>query len=79
METSPKLPLVQQFMRTTGQHKAVGVDFFCDAAIISQGGTPSVVFGPGNIAQAHTADEWISINSLESATRILEKFLRSLP
>jgi acetylornithine deacetylase/succinyl-diaminopimelate desuccinylase-like protein len=79
LETDPNLPLVKRFMQFTGQRQPLGVDFFCDAAIISSGGTPSVVFGPGNIAQAHTADEWISINSLESASRILEKFLRSLP
>ena len=42
-------------------------------------GIPSVVFGPGDIAQAHTADEWIARRSLASATALLLKFLRSLP
>jgi succinyl-diaminopimelate desuccinylase len=79
METSPDLPLVKELMLAASQKKTIGVDFFCDAAILSAGGIPSIVFGPGNIAQAHTADEWISIKSLESASRILEKFLRSLP
>jgi len=37
------------------------------------------VFGPGDIAQAHTADEWISIKSLQAATACLLKFFRSLP
>jgi acetylornithine deacetylase/succinyl-diaminopimelate desuccinylase-like protein len=78
LETGPR-PLVQQFMQIRGQEKPVGVDFFCDAAIIASGGTPAVVFGPGNIAQAHTADEWISLRSLEAATEILTRFLRSLP
>ena len=41
--------------------------------------TPSVVFGPGDIAQAHTRDEWISIASLDRGTAILERFLRTLP
>ena len=50
-----------------------------DAAIIASGGTPSVVFGPGNIAQAHTADEWISVKSLQRGTDLLTKFLRALP
>jgi acetylornithine deacetylase/succinyl-diaminopimelate desuccinylase-like protein len=62
-----------------GQKEGVGVDFFCDAAVLAQGGIPSVVFGPGDIAQAHTSDEWISVESLEAATDILERFLRSLP
>jgi acetylornithine deacetylase len=55
------------------------VVYFCDASVLSQGGIPSVVFGPGDIAQAHTADEWISLRQLESATSLLKKFLTSLP
>jgi acetylornithine deacetylase/succinyl-diaminopimelate desuccinylase-like protein len=79
LETNPNLPLVRQFMELTRQHTPLGVDFFCDAAIIASGGTPAVVFGPGNIAQAHTSDEWISIRSLHRGAEILTRFLRSLP
>ncbi len=79
LETNYKLPIVQQFFRALGQKKAFGVDYFCDAAVLSRAGIPSVVFGPGNIAQAHTADEWISVKSLEQATRLLLKFFRTLP
>jgi acetylornithine deacetylase/succinyl-diaminopimelate desuccinylase-like protein len=79
MATDANLPLVRQFMSATGQDGPLGVDFFCDAAILSAGGIPSIVFGPGNIAQAHTANEWISIASLRSATDILTSFLESLP
>jgi acetylornithine deacetylase len=42
------------------------------------GGTPSVVFGPGNIAQAHAKDEFIEIRQLENAVNIISKFLKSL-
>jgi acetylornithine deacetylase/succinyl-diaminopimelate desuccinylase-like protein len=79
LETDASLPLVQQLFRAAGQRKPVGVDFFCDAAVLASGGIPSVVFGPGDIAQAHTADEWISLRSLERATAILLRFLQSLP
>jgi acetylornithine deacetylase len=79
LETDPNLPLVRQFLAFAGQRKAAGVDYYCDAAVLAHGGTPSVVFGPGDIAQAHTADEWISTRSLEDATDLLEAFLRSLP
>ena len=79
METDPRLPLVQKFLRAARQKKPAGVDYFCDASILSQGGIPSIVFGPGDIAQAHTADEWISQKSLEAATALLLKFLRALP
>jgi acetylornithine deacetylase/succinyl-diaminopimelate desuccinylase-like protein len=79
LETNYKLPLVQKFMKCVGQTKPLGVDFFCDAAILSAGGIPSVVFGPGDIAQAHTADEWISIAELERGKNLLLRFLNSLP
>ncbi|MBI5773466.1 MAG: M20 family metallopeptidase [Verrucomicrobia bacterium] len=80
METDKNLPLLKQFLRSTGQRRPIGVDFFCDASVLSNdAGIPSLVFGPGDIAQAHTADEWISIRSLERGTAMLTKFLQSLP
>ena len=79
LETNPKLPLVRQFLRSVGQTRPMGVDFFCDAAVLTEGGIPSVVFGPGDIAQAHTADEWISLDSLERGKNLLLNFLKSLP
>ena len=78
LETDAKLPLVQNFLRAANQKKSVGVDYFCDAAVLSAGGTPSVVFGPGDIAQAHTADEWISLAELERGKNLLLHFLKSL-
>jgi acetylornithine deacetylase/succinyl-diaminopimelate desuccinylase-like protein len=78
LETDAKLPLVKKFLRAARQKKTVGVDYFCDAAVLAAGGTPSVVFGPGDIAQAHTADEWISLAELERGKNLLFCFLKSL-
>jgi acetylornithine deacetylase/succinyl-diaminopimelate desuccinylase-like protein len=79
METDTRLPLVKQFMALAKQRAPAGVDFFCDAAVLAAAGIPCIVFGPGDIAQAHTSDEWISLKSLEGATAMLERFLLSLP
>jgi len=79
LETSPKLPLVAQILQSCGQAGPAGVHYFCDAAILSAGGVPSVVFGPGNIAQAHTADEWIYAQSLSRAQAMLRSFFETLP
>ncbi|MGO8837272.1 MAG: M20 family metallopeptidase [Limisphaerales bacterium] len=79
LETNPKLPLVRQLLHSVGRARPVGVDFFCDAAVLAAGGIPSAVFGPGDIAQAHTADEWISLDSLEQGKKLLLNFLKSLP
>ncbi|MGA2556257.1 MAG: M20/M25/M40 family metallo-hydrolase [Verrucomicrobiota bacterium] len=79
METDSRLPLVRQLLRLAGQKHAAGVDYFCDASVLARAGIPSVVFGPGDIAQAHTAEEWVARKSLAAAVALLEKFLRSLP
>ena len=79
LETGERLPLVKQFLGSIGQKRAVGLHYFCDAAVLASGGIPSVVFGPGDIAQAHTADEWIEISQLEQGRAMLLNFLKSLP
>lgn len=48
----------------------VGVPFGTDAAALSAAGIPTVVFGPGSIAQAHTADEFIGIKELQFGTEV---------
>jgi len=78
LETDPRLPLVARFLGSIGQRRPVGARYFCDASVLAQGGIPSVVFGPGDIAQAHTADEWILLASLERGKDLLVRFLRSL-
>jgi acetylornithine deacetylase/succinyl-diaminopimelate desuccinylase-like protein len=79
METDPRHPLVAAFFRSARQGKPAGVHYFSDAGVLAHGGIPSVLFGPGDIAQAHTADEWIAVSQLERAARLLERFLRELP
>ncbi|MGA2177153.1 MAG: M20/M25/M40 family metallo-hydrolase [Verrucomicrobiota bacterium] len=79
LQTDPRLPLVQKFLHTLGQKEPGGVNYFCDAAVLARAGLASVVFGPGDIAQAHTADEWIAQESLERAAQLLLKFFLSLP
>lgn len=79
LETDPNLPWIQKLKSQVRQKELIGVDYFCDAAVIAQNGTPCVVFGPGSIDQAHTRDEWISIRSLESCVRHYYRFFQSLP
>lgn len=42
------------------------VDFWTEASLFSQAGMTAIVFGPGDIAQAHTADEWVSLEQLDA-------------
>jgi acetylornithine deacetylase ArgE len=54
-----------------GSHDVRAVPFGTDASTIAEAGIPAVVFGPGDIAQAHTADEWIDLEEVEHAAEIL--------
>mgnify|MGYP001055932581 CR=1 FL=1 len=54
----------------TGQSEPAGVHFFCDAAILGQGGIPSVVFGPGDLGLAHKPDEHVKVDELVQAAEI---------
>jgi len=56
-----------------------GVPYFTDASPLSMGGTPALVFGPGDIEQAHAEKEWIDLEELEQAHSIVLNFLKSLP
>lgn len=79
LETSEDHEIIKDLMTEARQHRPAGVDFFCDAAILSQAGIPSVVFGPGDIAQAHTADEWILVRQLNTSGSILRRFFDRQP
>ncbi len=66
-------------IRRQGHHpQATGVQFGTDASILGGTGIPTVIFGPGSIAQAHTADEWLDVGQLVAATQILIDFLTSM-
>lgn len=52
----------------------IGVPFGTDAPHYAATGTPTVVFGPGSIDQAHTADEWLDLDQLRLASEILFDF-----
>jgi acetylornithine deacetylase/succinyl-diaminopimelate desuccinylase-like protein len=79
LETDAGIPLVAQLLHLTGQRELAGVHYFSDAAVLAAGGISSVVFGPGDIAHAHTSNEWVSLAEVERASVLLAKFLRSLP
>ena len=79
LETDSRLPFVRQFLASADQRQPAGMHYFCDASVLACGGIPSVVFGPGDIAQAHTSDEWISLESLARAEALLLRFFKTLP
>ncbi len=59
-----------------GRGEKIGVPFGTNASRIAAMGIPSVVFGPGSIDQAHTVDEWLSLDELSKASETLYQFIR---
>ncbi len=49
-----------------------GVTYGSDLRLFTNHGhTPAVLYGPGNIAQAHTVDEWVDLKEVFSAAKVL--------
>jgi acetylornithine deacetylase len=53
------------------------VDFWTEASLFSQAGYTAIVCGPGDIAQAHTADEFVELSQLLQITQSYISILES--
>ena len=69
---APPLPAAGQtdqsaleFASSQGLNVGSPVNFWTEASLFSAHGLPALVLGPGDIAQAHTVDEWLSLAQLE--------------
>ncbi|MAO23089.1 MAG: acetylornithine deacetylase [Phycisphaerae bacterium] len=56
------VPIVKGWGIETGPD----VDFWTEAALFAAGGLPTIVLGPGDIAQAHASDEFVEIDLLRA-------------
>jgi acetylornithine deacetylase len=64
------VPLTLKFAR---QNDTYAVCYATEASLFQAGGAPAVVCGPGDIAQAHTPDEYIEIAELEKCLAFLDR------
>ena len=79
-ETSVEEHLVKIFhtaTRETGAREEItGWNVSCDARLFSKiGGMPTVVFGPGDIQDAHSAEEKLSMSEMRVAAETLVRFI----
>lgn len=75
LDTEVTAPVAQKVLAAriavVGSGELVGVPFGSDGSKLSvRGGIPTIVLGPGDIAQAHTADEYVEIPQLVQAAEI---------
>lgn len=73
----PASPFVQEVLRLADRTKPRTVAYGTDGAMLTELAN-LLVLGPGDIAQAHTHDEWISLEELDRGTalytRLIEHF-----
>ena len=77
---SPQIPLavaLSNSLRERGESgDVIPGPFACDARhLVNQGGIPSVIFGPGTIAQAHKPDEYIEVDDYLACIEHLIAFI----
>jgi acetylornithine deacetylase len=56
--------------------KIEGLSAWTDAALLNEAGIPTICFGPGDIALAHAAEEFVPIEEIDLATRVLTRVVR---
>ncbi len=55
------------------------VDFWTEASLFSQAGLNAIVYGPGDIAQAHAADEWVALDQLQRYADSIHRIVSTSP
>ena len=53
--------------------KIEGLSAWTDAALLNAAGISAVCFGPGDIALAHAAEEFVPVDEIEKATMVLQR------
>ena len=62
---------VRRFVRSVGT-----LDFWTEAALWAEHGKDAIVIGPGDIAQAHAADEFVALDDLDWAVGLFRSLVR---
>lgn len=74
-DVSTEAPIVRALdvaLHACGEEVTVmGMSAWTDAAILNDAGIPAICFGPGDIALAHAAEEYVRVDEIERATLVL--------
>jgi acetylornithine deacetylase len=81
LETSPETPVAQTLARCAkkvlGREAGFGVQsFWSDAALLSEAGIPSVLFGPGGMG-LHSTEEYVRLDELGLCAQVLAECARA--
>ncbi len=75
LATSAESQAAEWVAQFSGSRDFGTVAFGTEGGLFDQAGIPTVVCGPGSMAQGHKPDEFISVAQLEACDRMLERVL----
>ena len=63
--------IVPLTLKLAGQNATLAVSYCTEAGLFQDGGAPAIICGPGDIAQAHTVNEFVRVEELEKCLAFL--------
>ena len=79
-DVPPDAPIVKRLRgaleRENMPVRIEGLSAWTDAALLNEAGIPAICFGPGDIALAHAAEEFVPVEDIARATRVLTRVVR---
>lgn len=76
LDTQEHLPVVNLIRKFSQTEELNTVAYAAEAGQFAQGGFEAVICGPGDIAQAHRANEFIEISQLEKGLVMLDRIIK---
>lgn len=74
---APVVTILSRAVEAEGMKSRIeGMSAWTDAAILNAAGIPAICFGPGDISLAHAAEEFVPVDEIEKATRVLTRVAR---
>ena len=78
LDASEQAAITQLVRALTENQEKRKVAYGTEAGLFALAGVPSIVCGPGNIEQAHKANEYVSLQQLAACEAFLGKFIHSM-
>jgi acetylornithine deacetylase/succinyl-diaminopimelate desuccinylase-like protein len=75
IRTDPHSPFIRDLLRLAGKSTPLTVSYGTDGSSLT-GVSRLAVIGPGSIKQAHTDDEWITLEQLSAGADLYERLIR---
>ncbi|BAO86294.1 acetylornithine deacetylase [Caballeronia cordobensis] len=78
LDATEQAAITQLVRALTSNQDKRKVAYGTEAGLFANAGVPSIVCGPGNIEQAHKANEYVSLEQLAQCEAFLGKFIHSM-